>query len=184
MNFTDLPTNLTNPENDDACDHLKGKIIPNISLLTQDNSYLKLYREDTFRLVFFCFSMTGHPEKPLPNNWDNIPGAQGCTSQQCSIRDNYDEIIVNNALPIGLSTQSIEDLKEMTLRLRIPYDVLSDINLTFSSSLDLPTFTVDNNSYIKRLTLIVEQTVIKHVFYPIFPPDQHVKEVIKWLEEN
>ena len=184
MNFTDLPTNLTNYENDGACDHLKNKKIPNISLLTQDNNYLKLYREDTFRLVFFCFSMTGHPEKPLPHNWENIPGAKGCTFQQCSIRDNYDELIVNNALPIGLSTQSIEDLKEMTLRLHIPYDVLSDIHLVFSSSLDLPTFTIDNKSYIKRLTLIVEQKIIKHVFYPVFSPDQHVKEVIKWLQQN
>ena len=147
MNFTDLPTNLTNYENDGACDHLKNKKIPNISLLTQDNNYLKLYREDTFRLVFFCFSMTGHPEKPLPHNWENILGAIGCTSQQCSIRDNYYEFIVNNALPIGLSTQSVEDLKEMTLRLQIPYDVLSDINLAFSSSLDLPTFTINNKSF-------------------------------------
>ena len=32
--------------------------------------------------------------------------------------------------------------------------------------------------------MIVEKSIIKHVFYPIFPPDLHVKDVIQWLEKN
>ena len=38
--------------------------------------------------------------------------------------------------------------------------------------------------YIKRMTMIVEKSIIKHVFYPVFPPNLHVNEVIKWLKVN
>nr|MBC8295737.1 peroxiredoxin [Pelagibacterales bacterium] len=102
MNFTILPKNLPIPKQDGACDHLLNTKIPDISLLTQDGNFLKLNRTDTFRLVIYCYPMTGHPKRPLPDNWDNIPGARGCTPQTCSFRDLYDQIIVQNAVPIGL----------------------------------------------------------------------------------
>ena len=184
MNFTVLPTNLPIPKQDGACDHLLNTKIPDISLPTQDGNFLKLNRTDTFRLVIYCYPMTGHPKRPLPDNWDNIPGARGCTPQTCSFRDFYDQIIVQNAVPIGLSTQSVEDLKEMTVRLQIPYDVVSDQQLLFSSALKLPTFSIGNKTFIKRLTLIIEKSVIKHFFYPVFPPDKHIKNVLKWLKCN
>ena len=72
----------------------------------------------------------------------------------------------------------------MTSRLKIDYDILSDQQLEFSKSLSLPTFLIDNKEYIKRLTLIVEKSVIKHVFYPIFPVDNHINEVLEWLRKN
>ena len=184
MNFTNLPTNFLKPKQDGACDHLLNTKIPDISLLTQDGNFLKLNRTDTFRLVIYCYPMTGHPKRPLPDNWDNIPGARGCTSQTCSFRDLYDQIIVQNAVPIGLSTQSVEDLKEMTVRLQIPYDVVSDQHLLFASALNLPTFSIGDKRFIKRVTLIIEKSVIKHFFYPIFPPDKHIKNVLKWLKCN
>lgn len=34
---------------------------------------------------------------------------------------------------------------------------------------------------IKRLTLIVRDGRIEHVFYPVFPPDQGANEVLSWL---
>jgi peroxiredoxin len=87
-------------------------------------------------------------------------------------------------VPVGLSTQSVPDIKEMTARLLIPYDIVSDEHLSFVNQLRLPTFKVENKVYIKRLTLIVEKSIIKHFFYPVFPPDLHVKEVIQWLDSN
>ena len=184
MNFTKLPTNLPKPENDGACKHLEGMMIPDISLPTQNGNLLKLNRSETFRLIIYCFPMTGHPKKALPKDWNEIPGARGCTPQTCSFRDNYNELIIQNSLPIGISTQSVEDLKEMTIRLKVPYDILSDHNLLFSNSLRLPTFSIENKKFIKRLTLIVEKKMIKHVFYPIFSPDKHINEVLDWLKKN
>ena len=184
MNLSILPKDLPMPINDGKCNHLVNKTISEISLPNQDGNLLKLNRTDTFRLIIYCYPMTGHPDKSLPKNWDSIPGARGCTPQTCSFRDSYDDFIKLNSIPIGLSTQSIEDIKEMTIRLSIPYDVVSDQKMTFIKLMNLPTFIIDNKTYIKRITMIVEKSIIKHVFYPIFPPDLHVKDVIHWLEKN
>jgi len=184
MNLNDLPTNLAKPEQDGACNHLLNSTIPDISLPTQDGNLLKLNRSDTFFLVIFCYPMTGHPDRPLPENWNLIPGARGCTSQNCSFRDNYDNLIKANALPIGVSTQSVSDIKEMSIRLHIPYDVVSDQQLIFASALNLPIFSIDKKKFLKRVTLIIEKSVIKKVFYPIFPPNIHINEVLSWLNRN
>ena len=128
--------------------------------------------------------MTGHPDRPLPNNWNLIPGAKGCTQQNCSFRDNYDNLVITNALPIGVTTQSVYDIKEMTTRLQINYDIVSDLELKFSSKINLPTFSIKNKKYLQRTTIIIEDSIIKKVFYPIFSPNIHINEVLEWLNKN
>ena len=184
MDFIKLPDALSIPKDDGACNHLTNFIIPPISLPNQNGNLLRLNRLDTFRIVLYCYPMTGRPDRPLPNNWDSIPGARGCTSQTCNFRDNYDKIISLNAIPIGVSTQPVDDLKEMVARLGVTFDVVSDINLAFAKKLNLPTFVIDEKVFLKRTTLIIEKSVIKKFFYPIFFPNKHVKEVIKWLKIN
>ena len=171
--------------NDDgSCSHLINRKFPDISLPNQDGHYLQLNRSDTFRLVIYFYSLTGHPKKKLPENWNKIPGANGCTLQNCSFRDNYEKIIKMNAIPIGVSTQPIEYIKEMTSRLMINYDVLSDIDLTLVKALKLPTFSINKQVYLKKFTLIVDNNTIKKVFYPINSIDKHISEVLKWLQTN
>ena len=138
------------PENKGDIDNLKNKNFPNISLPNQDGNLLNLHRLDTFRMVLYFYPMTGRPDKPLPDNWNNIPGAKGCTIQTCLFRDNYDEIIALNAVPIGITTQNVDYNKEMTNRLRIPFDVLSDEKLELKNALSLPTFLVEDKIYLKR----------------------------------
>ena len=179
-----IPNNLPVPKDDGLCKHLLGMEIPEISLLTSNGDYIKLRRKESFRIVMYFYPMTGRPDKPLPKNWNNIPGARGCTPENCSFRDNYDELVKLNALPIGITSQSIEDIKEMARRLKINFDILSDYNLSFAKSLKLPTFSVDSAVYIKRLTLIVDNYKIVKVFYPVFPSDKHINDVLNWLKEN
>ena len=111
MDDLKLPPDLEISKDNRVCKHLEYMNFPDISLPNQDGNLLKLNREDTFRIVLYCFPMTGRPDRPLPKNWNNIPGAIGCTVQTCSIRDHYDKIVNLNALPVGVSTQSVEDLK-------------------------------------------------------------------------
>ena len=184
MDLKKLYNDHSIPPDDGKAKHLKNYKIPRISLPNQDGNLLKLNRLDTFRIVLYCFPMTGRPDRPLPSNWNSIAGASGCTSQNLSFRDNYDEFIILNAIPIGVSTQSIEDIKEMVVRLNVQYDVLSDSFLEFAKLLNLPTFSVSGKVFLKRLTLIIEKSTIKKFFYPIFPPDKHVNEVLEWLKKN
>ena len=131
MDDTKLIKDQLIPKNDGMCDHLINSSLPNISLLNQNGHLLKLNRDDTFRLVIYFYSLTGHPEKKLPEDWDNIPGASGCTIENSKFRDNYENLIQLNALPIGVSTQNVNDIKEMTHRLNINFDVLSDFELIY-----------------------------------------------------
>ena len=184
INNNSIPDNFPKPENDGLCDHLEGMSIPDISLLTQNGDSLKLRRKEMFRLILYFYPMTGRPDKPLPKDWNKIPGARGCTLENCSFRNYYEELIKLNALPIGITNQNPEDIKEMTNRLNINYDILSDCNLNLTNSLKLPTFSIGKRVFIKRLTLIVNNISIEKVFYPVFPVDKHINEVIKWLENK
>ena len=177
-------SNTSSLQNDGDMNTLKNTNFPNISLPNQDGNLLNLHRPDTFRMILYFYPMTGRPDRPLPKNWNNIPGAKGCTFETCLFRDKYDEIITLNAVPIGISTQDVDDNKEMTSRLKIPYDVLSDEKLKLSKVLNIPTFSVDSKIFIKRITLIVEKKIIKKVFYPINNINKHIEDVLKWLREN
>jgi peroxiredoxin len=34
---------------------------------------------------------------------------------------------------------------------------------------------------LKRLTLIIRDGTVEHVFYPVFPPDGNAQQVVDWL---
>ena len=133
------------------------------------------------RTVVYCYPRTGRPDQDLPRGWDEIPGARGCTPQSCSFRDHHEELRALGARVFGLSTQETEYQREAAERLRLPFELLSDEELTFAKALRLPTFEVEGMTLIKRLTLVVEDGRIEKVFYPVFPPDENAEEVIGWL---
>ena len=172
------------PENDGGANHLEKSSIPSISLPNQEGNFLRLDRADTFRMILYFFPMTGRPDMPLPENWNSIPGASGCTLETCNFRDNYDDFVGLNAVPIGICSQTVEYNKEMTTRLGIPFDVLSDAKLELKNALNLPTFSIKNKIYLKRLTLIVEKKIVKKFFYPIYPVEKHIDDIIRWLKQN
>ena len=184
MNFTILPTNLPKPKQDGACDHLLNTKIPDISLPTQDGHLLKLNRTDTFRLVIYCYPMTGQPNVTLPDGWDQIPGARGCTPQSCSFRDHYKELQTLGAEVLGLSVQTTEYQKEMVDRLHLPFPVVSDSDYRFQKALSMPTFVASGMTLLKRVTLIVSNGVIQAVHYPIFPSDSDPIWVIDYLKRH
>jgi peroxiredoxin len=128
--------------------------------------------------------MTGVPGKPLPEGWDMIPGARGCTPQACSFRDHYQELLQLNANVFGLSTQTTEYQREMSHRLHLPFEVLSDAEFRLCDAMRLPTFEVGKVRLLKRLTLIVRGGRIEHVFYPVFPPNESANQVLRWLRDH
>jgi len=86
-----------------------------------------------------------------------------------------------NVSIFGLSTQTTEYQKEMVERLHLPFPVLSDEKLEFAKQLNLPVFEVENMKLIKRITLVLNNNKIIKYFYPVFPPDKNVNDVIKFL---
>ncbi|MEY4496401.1 MAG: hypothetical protein RL744_1465 [Pseudomonadota bacterium] len=182
-NLNQLPTDLPIPQDDGAADHLVGMSLPSITLSTTTSSQFNL-GESKGRLVIYCYPMTGQPNVALPDGWDQIPGARGCTPQSCSFRDHYQELRTLGAEVAGLSVQSTEYQKEMADRLHLPFPVLSDADYQFQKALQLPTFVAAGMTLLKRITLIANHGVIEAVHYPIFPSDSDPAWVINYLKNN
>ena len=84
----------------------------------------------------------------------------------------------------GLSSQDTGYQRELVERLRLPFSMLSDPGLRLAAELRLPTFEANGQTLYKRITLVVRDGVVEHVFYPVFPPNRHAGEVLSWLKEN
>ena len=178
--YQDLPQNLRVPQDDGACDHLAGAMLPNIMLPATNNKSVNLAKLSGTTVVY-CYPMTGQPGVPLPEGWDEIPGARGCTPQSCSFRDHFSELSALGASVFGMSTQDTNYQKEMAERLHLPFPVISDANFEFCDALNIPTFNVDGKRLMKRVTIIFRDEVIKAVHYPVFPSNSDPEWVISYL---
>lgn len=181
--YSALPEDLPVPEDDGACGHLPGARVPDLALPATDRSEVRLSTLSG-RTVVYCYPMTGRPGEALPDGWDAIPGARGCTPQSGAFRDHHAGLRGLGARVFGLSTQSTGYQREAAERLRLPFPLLSDERLRFADALGLPTFEAGGMTLIRRLTLLVRDGGIEEVFYPVFPPDASAREVADWLMNN
>jgi len=183
-NLQQLPDDLPVPENDGAARHLPGMPMPGIALPATSGGAVELDRLPG-RTVVYAYPRTGVPgQSSLDENWDQIPGARGCTPQSCAFRDHHAELTRAGARVFGLSTQDTAFQRAAAERLHLPFALLSDCQLLLTRALRLPTFRVAGVTLLKRFTLVVRDGVIEHVFYPVFPPDGHADEVLRWLGRN
>jgi peroxiredoxin len=182
-NLTALPDNLPVPEDDGGARHLPGMRVLSAPLAattgrTVDLSALR------GRTVVYAYPMTGVPGSALPEGWDNIPGARGCTVEALSFKDHQQELAELGAAVFGLSTQTTEYQREMAERLHLPFAVLSDEGLALAHGMCLPTMEVEGRILLKRLTMVLRDGVVEHVFYPVFPPNEAAREVLEWLRRS
>jgi peroxiredoxin len=178
----ELPADLPVPEDDGACAHLQGMMIPPISLDSTSGSLVNL-AETRGRTVIYCYPRMGLPDQPVPKNWDAIPGARGCTTQSCSFRDHFQELTKAGARHVfGLSTQDTDYQREAVERIHLPFSLLSDRELHFANALKLPTFDFNSMILIKRLTLVIDDGCVAKVFYPVFPPNESAEQTLQWLK--
>jgi len=179
-----LPDNLPAPIDDGGARHLTGARLPDIALAATDGAQVSLARLKG-RTVVYVYPRTGRPGQPLPDGWDAIPGARGCTPQSCAFRDHFAEIKrLGVAQLYGLSTQTTDYQREAVERLHLPFAILSDADFRLTDALGLPTFETSGMRLIKRMAWIVDDGVITHVFYPVFPPDRNAGDVVAWLTAN
>ena len=182
--LTELPPDLPVPEDDGAADHLRGMFMPHISLRSTGGRDVDLADLGEQRTVLYLYPRTGRPDRPVPAEWDALPGARGCTPESCGFRDHFAEIRALGADVFGASTQDTDYQREAAERLQLPFELLSDSEFALTDALRLPTFDFEGVRLLKRLTMIVRAGRIEHVFYPIFPPDRHADEVLAWLSTS
>jgi peroxiredoxin len=139
------------------------------------------------RLVLYVYPRTGTPGGAEIPGWDEIPGARGCSTEACDFRDHFADLRAAGATQVyGLSSQEPDYQAEVVERLRLPFVMLSDPKFALAIALGgLPTFAAPGHERLyKRLTLIVSDGRVEHVFYPVFPPNTHARQVLDWLREH
>ena len=175
-----LPEGLSAPVDDGAADHLIGRAMPQMAFSSTGGDAVDLATQPG-RTIVYLYPKTGRPGVQMPEGWDAIPGARGCTPESCGFRDHYQDIINARTSVFGFSSQDTAYQSEMAKRLGLPFRVLSDQDLLLAGSLNLPTFEAAGERLYTRLTMAILNGSIEHVWYPVFPTDTHAEVVVRWL---
>jgi len=188
MSFDTLPDKLPVPHDDGAADHLTGSQLPDLTLPSTSGDAINLSKL-AGTLVLYTYPMTGRPGVLLPDGWDGIPGARGCTPQSCSFRDHLSDLQIAGVSHVfGLSTQTTQYQSEAAIRLHLPFSLLSDAELKLQQAMNLPVMQImitgQHSVLVKRLALVARNGRIEKVFYPVFPPDRNAADVLAWLQNN
>jgi peroxiredoxin len=177
-------SSIPQPKDDGATQHLCDAKLAPVSLAATDGSQVDLAVLPG-RTIVYAYPRTGQPGVDNPAGWDMIPGARGCTPQSCSFRDHFAELKALGVRHLfGLSTQDPAYQREAAERLHLPFPLLSDVDLKLTEAMRLPVFGTAGMTLLKRFTLVIDDGVVRHVFYPVFPPDQSAAVVLDWLSRS
>jgi peroxiredoxin len=177
----ELPADLPVPRDDGAAAHLRGVRMPHVALRSTSDRVVDIGGLGHGRTVLYLYPRIGRPDRGVPPGWDSIPGARGCTPESCGFRDHFADLQALGAGVFGVSTQDTDYQREAVHRLELPFELLSDSRLQLTTAMRLPTFQFEAETLLRRLTLIVLDGSVEHVFYPVFPPDRHAEEVVRHL---
>lgn len=181
--FESLPQDLPRPIDDGKCDHLMRNQLPSVSLFSHHGHPVNLSEVQESHVIYF-YPMIGVPGKALPDGWNEMPGARGCTPESCGFRDSFEDFSSQGIRITGISSQATTEQREAAKRLRLPLDLLSDNTFELTDALQLPTFEKAGRKFIRRLTLFVTAGRIQRVFYPVFPPDRHAAELLELIKPS
>ncbi|WP_225849131.1 MerR family transcriptional regulator [Streptomyces sp. HPF1205] len=163
--------------------HVRGRRVPAIDLPATSGGSVALDGLGAGRSVLYVYPLTGRPDVDLPAGWDSIPGARGCTAEACGFRDHHRDLLAAGATAVyGVSSQDTAYQREVVERLRLPFAMLSDPGLRLAAVLGLPTFEAGGDRLYSRLTLIVRDGLIEHVFHPVDEPGAHAGQVLEWMK--
>lgn len=168
-------------EDDGAAGHLQfGLHLPDIALASTTGGSVSLARRSGLYVVF-VYPWSGRPGVPNPPDWDSIPGAHGSTPEAQGFRDLHQQFRDAGAVIYGISSQTTAYQREFAQRLHLPFALLSDVAFLLQAALSLPTFEAGGTTFLKRLTLVAADAVLRRCFYPIPDPATHAREVLETL---
>lgn len=179
-----LPDGLPVPIDDGASVHLTGLQVPDVVLRSTSGADVNLAALASAGLVLYVYPKIGRPGMADPPDWDQIPGARGCTQQSCAFRDLHAQFVDLGYAVAGLSAQPTEEQREAVQRLHLNFPLLADPTHRLGTALRLPSFRAGGVTLYKRLTLVVGGGRIVKVFYPVFPPDENAEDVLRWIRSE
>ena len=205
-NLFALPAGLPPPTDDGAARHLAGSVVPHVKLRSTGGGTVDVGQVAEHLSVFFLYPATIAPPAVIPGEWSAIPGARGDTIQNVGFREAYQEFSGLGCRVFGVSGQGQSDPEiglaeqvDLKRRLQLPFDLLNDSRFELVRALRLPTFVarlkhptvefegqlatfpLQGRTLVKRLTFVADHGRVVKVFYPVFPPDQHARQVVEYL---
>lgn len=204
-NLLALPDGLPEPTDDGAARHLPGARVPSVRLPTTRGRTLDVGAAAEHLSVFFLYPATVKPGIPIPGEWSEIPGARGCTVENCGYRDAYARFRARGCEVYGVSGQGqgpeegLAEQVEFAERTHLPYELLNDSKFELAHAMRLPTFVasltrptiefegrthtfpLQGRTLLKRLTFVADRGRVEKVFYPVFPPDRNAAAVLDYL---
>lgn len=166
------------PADDGAARHLiAGLPLPDVGLPATGGASLSLARLSGRRVVF-VYPWTGRPGLPNPPRWDDIPGAHGSTPEAEGFRDHYGAYRALGCDVLGISGQETTEQAEFAARLGLPFPLLSDAAGALRAALRLPAFETGGTTYLKRLTLVIDDGRLVRAVYPVHPPHTHAADLL------
>lgn len=103
----------------------------------------------------------------------------GCTKEACTFRDDYTQFQKDNAVVIGISSQSVKSHREFAEKYNLPFTLLSDTNNKVRKL-----FGVKNvmGSIPGRETFVIDkQGKVVYIFNSNTKPVEHVTEAMRIL---
>lgn len=158
--------------------------MPSLSLAATDGSAVNLSQARGTTVVYI-YPRTSPPDgAPIPG-WAEIPGAKGCTPQNCGFRDHYAELQAAGATAVyGLSVQGTDYQAEAVQRLHLPFPLLSDAEFALQSALDLSTFEAAGMILLTRMALVITDGRIEAVFHPVTDPGSNADDILGYLKSR
>ena len=108
---------------------------------------------------------------------DNTPV---CTSQACSMRDNYEAFRASGTEVIGVSSDSVESHRKFAARHQLPFHLLSDQHGELRAQYGVPsTFWI----FPGRVTYLIDrQGIVRHICSSAFQAGRHADEMLRMLD--
>ncbi|TCC32407.1 winged helix-turn-helix transcriptional regulator [Kribbella sindirgiensis] len=155
---------------------LVGQRVPYVALPSIAGTTVDVVDPDARATVLFGYPATGRPTR-LPDGWDEIAGAAGCTLENRLFAGRYDEFAAQRIAVRGVSTQRTDEQQAFARAEEIPHLLLSDLELELVAALRLPTFRAGGYERLKRVVLVVgADRVVQAVRYPV----TDVADAVDW----
>ena len=155
---------------------LVGQRVPYVALPTIAGTTVDVVDTDARATVLFGYPATGRPT-PLPDGWDEIAGASGCTLENRLFAGRYDEFAARGIAVRGVSTQRTDEQQAFARAEEIPHLLLSDLDLELVAALRLPTFRAGGYERLKRVVLVIgADRVVQAVRYPVVD----IADAVEW----
>lgn len=158
---------------------LVGRQITEIGLPAHTGDEVRVRPTDGWRVVYFFPGAFVPRAQAYPAGWGDIPGAAGCTLESTTYAAHHEEFVAAGADIVGISSQRTDQQAAFAEHARLPFALLSDVDLRVGTALRLPAFRVAGTDRYKRQTLLLDRTgTVRYAQMPITDPAGSVTEML------